>query len=186
MPGLYSRVKNWVDNETLTHSDLNAEFDNQITNHIPTMMDDYSATVGQMQTQTDPGEVGSESQPTNLAAELERLRFAIAELKGETYWYTTADSTIAELTSALGGGLPNNRIISGASSANSSNPLFLDPAISSGQINLLAATTNLVYSIEGTQYTISSDINASGLTAAPSSNNTALANNSNYADEKRD
>ena len=53
-------------------------------------MDDYSTSVGEMQTQTDPGEQSSESQPTTLAGEVERLRYAINEIKKTTtYWYET-------------------------------------------------------------------------------------------------
>ena len=59
------------------------------------MMDDYSASVAQMQSQTDPGESGSESQPTTLAGELERLRFALADAKGTTHWYETPGTTLA-------------------------------------------------------------------------------------------
>ncbi len=48
-----------------------------------------------MQTQTDPGEVGSESLASAIADELARMRFVIAEMKGQSsgtnpYWYPTA------------------------------------------------------------------------------------------------
>ena len=57
--------------------------------HDPEQMDDYSANAAGMQVQTNPGESGSESLPTTLAGELERLRFIINEMKGTTYWYET-------------------------------------------------------------------------------------------------
>lgn len=50
-------------------------------------MDDFSASVAEMQSTTDPGEVGTESQATALSEELERLRFIIKEDKGMAQWY---------------------------------------------------------------------------------------------------
>lgn len=95
MPGLYSLVATRVTGETITAAKYNADHQNHIDNEIPTMMDDYSASVGQMQSQTDPGEVGTESQPTSLAGELERLRYAINDAKGTTQWYETPATTLA-------------------------------------------------------------------------------------------
>ncbi len=74
---------------TLTASIYNTDHQNHIDNHNTEQMDDYSTSVAQMQTQTDPGEQGSESQPTTLAGELERLRFAVSACVGKTYWYET-------------------------------------------------------------------------------------------------
>jgi hypothetical protein len=52
------------------------------------MADDYSSTVTQMRTVTSPGTVGSESQATSLAGEIERLRYALEDLKGSgSRWY---------------------------------------------------------------------------------------------------
>lgn len=85
----------------LTAAIYNADHENHITNEIPTQMDDYSATVTEMRTSTDPGESGSESQPTSLAGELERLRFRLKELNqsldgGLSHWYQTApDAALA-------------------------------------------------------------------------------------------
>lgn len=90
MPGLYSLVATRVTGENITAVKYNADHQNHIDQQIPSMTDDYSASVAQMQSQTDPGELGTESQATSLAGELERLRYALAELKGTTYWYQTA------------------------------------------------------------------------------------------------
>jgi len=98
MPGLWSVVKSWINGEVLTHTDLNAEFQNVITNQVPAQFDDYSSSVAQMQTNTDPGEVGSESQATTLAGELERERFAIKEIKGTDQWYETAKTSLSLLS----------------------------------------------------------------------------------------
>lgn len=63
-------------------------------------MDDYSSSVAQMQSATDPLEVGSESQATSLAGELERLRFVIDEMKGgdAAQWYVTVSGTLTNAT----------------------------------------------------------------------------------------
>ena len=80
---------------TLTAAIYNADHQNHIDNMVPTVIDDYSASVAEMQTQTDPGEQGSESLSTALAGELARLRYAIAEMKGTTYWYETANNDLS-------------------------------------------------------------------------------------------
>lgn len=58
-------------------------------------MDDYSSTVGQMQSTVDPGGVGTESQATSLAGEIERLRFAIDRIIGGAQWYSTPSTDLA-------------------------------------------------------------------------------------------
>lgn len=110
MAALYSHVTR-ANGLILTASIYNTDHQNHIDNGIPSQLDDYSATVGQMQSATDPGEDGSESQPTSLAGELERLRYAIAELKGTTYWYETAQSSISALSSS--GGELNPQVFGG-------------------------------------------------------------------------
>ena len=81
----------------LTASIYNTDHQNHIDNNIPTTIDDYSASTGQMQTMTDPGEAGSESLALTIAGELERIRFALAEVKGTTHWYETAARSIKNL-----------------------------------------------------------------------------------------
>jgi hypothetical protein len=76
----FSRIKQWVANEVLRATDLNAEFDNVIQNFTPTGMDDISANISAMQTSVDPGGLGTESLATNLTGELQRLRYAIKRL----------------------------------------------------------------------------------------------------------
>jgi len=80
---------------TLTASIYNADHENHITNHNTEKIDDYSASVSEMRTQTDPGESGSESQATNLAGELARLRYIVNEMKGTTYWYESVKNNIS-------------------------------------------------------------------------------------------
>jgi hypothetical protein len=74
--------------------------------------------------------------------------------------------------------LAPNRLISGENSDNSSAPRFLLPVASNNQVKILATSTDLVYSVEGTQYTLDSDTVASGLLSPPTSNNTADINDS--------
>ena len=50
----FSRVKIWNSQDTLTASDLNAEFDNILNNFNPDGMDDASADVTSMQATADP------------------------------------------------------------------------------------------------------------------------------------
>lgn len=89
MAGLYSHTTRST-GTTLTANIYNTDHQNHIDNSVPDQQDDYSSTVAQMQSTVDPGEVGTESQATTLAGELERLRFAIRELKGTAQWYQTA------------------------------------------------------------------------------------------------
>jgi len=91
MPGLYS-ITTRVAGETLTAAKYNSDNQNHVDNQTPQMTDDYSSNVAQMQTTTDPGEVGTESQPTSLAGELERIRFKLLELSQQfnpdhVQWY---------------------------------------------------------------------------------------------------
>jgi hypothetical protein len=89
----YSRVKTWSSGETLTASDLNAEFNNILTNGTTAGLDDYSATATEMRAVTDPYPAASESLATSLQGELERMRYQLLELKKSiqadnvSYWY---------------------------------------------------------------------------------------------------
>lgn len=97
MPGNYA-INNRVAGELITAVKYLADHQLHVDNLEPAKMDDYSLTVAQMQTQTNPGEQGSEVQATTLAGEIERLRFAIAEAKGVNFWYETSQSDISLLT----------------------------------------------------------------------------------------
>lgn len=185
MGATFSRLKNWVA-EILTYSDLNQEIDNILNNLDPSGAGDYSTNTAQMQTTTDPGEVGSESLATSLAGELERLRFAIQEIKGAgaTEWYSTVGTSLTELINVLGNSLADNRIASGKTSASSSRLVALDPSGAALSVTLDGSPTAFIYYIGGTQYSISTDVTASGLSAAPSTNNTCLVNDSTFADDQ--
>jgi microcystin-dependent protein len=109
MPGLYSHTTR-ASGTVLTAAIYNSDHQNHINNHIPSMIDDFSTNVTEMRDEVDPGESGSESLATSLAEELRRIRFAIREMKGTTYWYQTASST-------LGAGIPIGAIIPWPASA---------------------------------------------------------------------
>lgn len=177
MGATFSRIKDWVA-EVLTFSDLNAEIDNILTNLTPTGLDDYSATLAQMKLQVTPGGLGTESLANSMAGEIERLRFTINRITGETYWYETPTSSIAELSASLGGGLTSNRIASGRSVSGTTQPIFLTPHGTNRTVTLKGSVTPFVYYIAGVQYTISTDVTSGTLSAAPSTNNTCLVNSS--------
>lgn len=183
MGALFSRVKTWVSAEDVTYSDLNAEFDNILNNLTAANVDDYSANVSQMQTTADPGEVGTESLATTLAGELTRLRFMIKEITGENQWYESPTSSLTSLASAVGTGITDNRIVSGRVMTNTAQPGFLIPNGAARTIKLDGTPTNFLYFVEGTEYTISTDVTLTNLTAAPSSNNTCLIDDAVAADQ---
>lgn len=179
----FSRVKTWVSTEDVTYSDLNAEFDNILNNLTAANVDDYSANVSQMQTTADPGEVGTESLATSVAGEIARLRKLIAEITGEDEWYESPVSSIIGLANAIGSGLTNNRIVSGVVSSGNQQPLFLVPNGAARTATVEGTVTNFIYYVNGTEYTITTNVNLTGLTAAPSSNNTCLINDAIAADQ---
>ncbi len=92
---LYSRVKVWVSNEVLTASDLNAEFDNEITNAKATSVVGYSVDTSQMQTTADPYPAASVSLAGSVAEEITRLRYVIKQITGESQWYVDPTRTLA-------------------------------------------------------------------------------------------
>lgn len=100
MGAQFSRVKTWI-KEKLTFADLNAEFDQIYNNFTPTGMDDLSTNTAAMQGVQDPYPAGSPSLPTTLAGELQRLRYVIAQITGETYWYIDPDVTLAAINTTL-------------------------------------------------------------------------------------
>lgn len=183
MGALFSRVKTWVSTEDVSYSDLNAEFDNILTYLTPAYVDDYSANVSQMQSTADPGEVGTESLATSTAGEFQRLRKLIAEITGEDEWYESPVSSLLGLANAIGTGLTDNRLVSGKVRTTSAQPVFLDPDGAAKTVYVRGATTNFIYYINGIEYTISTDVSLTGLTAAPSSNNTCLVNDAVAADQ---
>lgn len=76
-----------------------------------------------------------------------------------------------------------NAILSGRVRTTSSFPDFVRANGAAASFQILATTTNLVLNIGSTLTTVTADITESGLTVAPSSNNTATVNDSALGDE---
>lgn len=81
MAGLYTHTTRGV-GTVLSATIYNDSHQNHINNRVPAFIDDYGESVLQYRLNTDGGEAGSESLATSLAGEIERLRFAIKEVKG--------------------------------------------------------------------------------------------------------
>jgi hypothetical protein len=92
MPGL-GVITQRVTGETIDAVKYNGDRQELVTMMEPSQIDDDSPNPTQMQVTVDPGEVGSESLAANLAGEIERLRFAIKEIRGTPQWYTTTKTT---------------------------------------------------------------------------------------------
>lgn len=108
--GLYSHTTRGI-GTVLTASIYNSDHINHITNQNPAMTGALADSVGQYQTKTDPGGVGSEVLAANLAGELERLRFCIARITGKTQWYEAPQSSLQQ---ALGGSVAGTIATTGA------------------------------------------------------------------------
>ncbi len=176
--GLYSRIKTWGSADTILGTDLNAEFDNVLNNFNPEMLAGYSQNQAQMQIQTSPGTVGNESLATAIAGELERLRFQINAITGNTYWYQAPAASLSQINSLIGAVAFGNKINSGLTTGTtgSAQPVFLLAANTTNSVTLKAGTTAFSYGIAGTTYNIAADVTITGLTLAPSSQNTATVN----------
>jgi hypothetical protein len=141
MGGTWSRIKSWATGETLTASDLNAEFNNVISNATPTGTDDHSSTTGQMDTTSDPYPGSSQTQATSLAGELEQLRYVIDEMHGGAKWYISRELL------ALAGGTMTGALVLPAGSAAA-------PAIGIGAVDTglyKPQTDHIGISLAGTQ-----------------------------------
>lgn len=90
----FSAIKTWADGETLTAADLNAEFQNFITNLTPAGIDDESADITAMRATKDPYSGGSAVIPTSLQEEIQELRYMISQITGKTYWYQDAEASL--------------------------------------------------------------------------------------------
>lgn len=78
---------------------------------------------------------------------------------------------------------PPFRVQSGATRSTSNHPAYLQADGAAASVDVLGATTSLVFSTNGVDYTLSSDITKGSLSVAPSSNNTCLVNDTDAADQ---
>lgn len=96
MPGNYTiTIRN--NGDAIDQIKYMADHQQHVDNLEPPKIDDYSVSVAQMRTVTDPGEVGTESVPTSLAGEIERIRFVLKELKGTAQWYESVASSFVQV-----------------------------------------------------------------------------------------
>jgi microcystin-dependent protein len=100
--GLYSHTTRGT-GTVLTASIYNSDHVNHITNQNPSMTGALADSVGEYQTNSDPGGVGSESLPPNLAGELERLRFTVKRIVGGPQWYSAPPISLTQLSLPVGG-----------------------------------------------------------------------------------
>ncbi len=95
--GTYSLIKTVITGESITATDRNAEHTGHITHAEPDGVGGHSDSIAEMRQTTDPYPAGSPSLATALAGEIERLRYLIAQITGETYWYVDPDFAITGL-----------------------------------------------------------------------------------------
>ena len=69
-------------------------------------------------------------------------------MKGTSQWYQSANTTLNELASITGGGLPNNRLVSGRVDSDN-QPIFLVPNGAAASVKLDGTPTNFIYFVEG-------------------------------------
>lgn len=80
--------------------------------------------------------------------------------------------------------VPQNIVISGKKRTTSNQPAFITPNGAALSFQILASITNLVLDINGSSVAVNTDITKSSLTAAPSTQNTALVNDADAADQE--
>lgn len=187
MAALFPRLHVWLGLEVITNADLNAEFDNILNNLGASTISGFSQNVTQMRLTESPGTFNSEVLATSVAEEIEQIRFQLnAIIQGpNNVWYDTPALSLSQINTLLTpGGVPSNRIVSGRTSANSQQPMFLVPAGSSASVTLRASTSvPFVIVINGTTYTFTSNMVLSSLGQPPVTNNTFLINDTNAGNQ---
>lgn len=173
MAATFNRLHTWALTEVITTSQLNQEFDNILNNLDPTGIGSYSTSVAQMQIVTSPGTPGAESLATSLAGEVERLRYMIKSILGvsASQWYSPPTTDLTQIKAALGSALNVSRVISGPSSTASSAARFITPGNTTAAITINGGgTAPLVYAVNGTNYTISTNLVVGSLGTAAVAN----------------
>lgn len=157
--GLYSHTTR-ASGLTLTAAIYNADHQNHITNLDPVYIGMHSDTVTEYRATTSPGGVGSESLPTNLAGELERIRFALNRIVGKTYWYEAPTADLEDVGALSIPALPltvaNGGLGVALADPNADRILFWDD--SAGAHAYLTAGSGLL--ISGTDISVSGINNA--------------------------
>lgn len=95
-----------VPGQVIASSLWNNEFVNLFDNINPDGVGAYSDTDTQMQTATDPFPSGATSRPTAVSGEIERLRYMLQLIIGQTYWYqhpsTDLETASSDITTLQG------------------------------------------------------------------------------------
>lgn len=159
---LFSRLKTWIQNEKLTFSDLNAEFDNILTNS--TADKELSNIAFAAEATPDPGAVNA-----SVADELKWLRSQIHSISGQSQWSTAIPLSLSDLSQAIGSVSPTvsrSKIVSGYVDANG-QPNFLQGSTIDRKVTLKGGTTPFVFYADGTKYTISSNVASANTATAP-------------------
>lgn len=117
----FSRAKTWND-EKLTDTDLNAEFDNILNNLDAAGLGSGDTTSANSITQQDPGTYASPNVAATLQDSIEHLRYVLGQIIGgdNSNWLDSPATTIATLAGASEGvafGLEFEGSNAGASSA---------------------------------------------------------------------
>lgn len=184
----FGRLKQWLGYENINNTDLNAEFNNILskagsdTLSSANSTNNSTPTVTSMQATNNPGSVGSENLSQTTQQDIQQIRFQLNSIIGGSQWYSAPPSNITLINSALNGigSVSSSRIVSGLSDANS-QPMFLVPSGSTNAVTLKATATNFTAFFNNVSQTFTSDIVLTGLTVAPSSNNTATVNDASLS-----
>lgn len=183
MSAFISRLKQWIGLENLTYTDINDEFNNIIqklgsdTLSSANSTNGSAPTVNAMRATQDPGGVGSENLAMTIQDDIQQIRYQIDSMIGGTYWYSSPLTTIDDLFGLVNALNPvnANRVVSGRVDANG-QPMYLIPNGVSNGIKLEAAPVELQTYIENIATNFTADLTLTGLSLAPSVNNTCLVN----------
>lgn len=110
--------------------------------------------------------------PTDQAGSLGTPTIQWAEVRSKAFYENGVDILSAEVFDT------RNKLISGRTRSGGSFPVILNPAGAGTGLDeaTISTTTDLIFDVNGTRYTLGSDIVISGLDAAPAANNTCLVN----------
>lgn len=179
MAGLFSRLKIWNPGEALTASDLNAEFNQFLANIDAVHSEGYSSNLSEMQTQTDPGGLGSENltQPISVSDEIQRLRYVISRIVGKGYWYEGPAQSLESINTAVDSifNLTPSRVNTGLKTALSGFPIYLQADGLAGVKLNASIPQPFACSIDNTVLDLTTDVSSGLLSFAPLSNTATLA-----------
>lgn len=92
--GLYT-ITTRAAGSILTAAIYNSDHQNHVTNDNPSMMGAFSDDEIQMQIQNSPGIPGTPNLAVSMADELAAIRYVLAQILGETYWYSPVTTNLA-------------------------------------------------------------------------------------------